>query len=441
MKENRRIRPRVRDAVLQSLRAGVVPRIGQQYFQVGRVEELKAMLRDLERIVDGGSAIRFIIGEYGSGKTFFLLLIRSIAFEKRMVTAHADLSPDRRLHAAGGQARSLYQELARNLSTRSKPDGGALPSIVERFVSTALKDARELGKTTEAVIQGRLEALSQSVGGYDFAEVIGAYWRGHDTGDEALKSSAIRWLRGEFATKTDARKALGVRTIVDDKNVYDQLKLLGQFVRLAGYSGFLVCLDEMVNLYKLPSGQSRRTNYEQILRIFNDTLQGTCEGIGFLFGGTPEFLLDPRKGLYSYAALQTRLAENTFAVDGLVDYSNPILRLARLTPEDILVLLGKLRDLHAGGDLEKHILPEEALEVFLQHCGRQLGEAAFRTPRTTVKGFCDLLAVLEQNPDADWKDMIGKIKFTPDRNPELEAPGAKAEDNDDDDDELSTLKL
>lgn len=322
---NLQIRPKERDAIIQSLRAGVVPRAGQRHVQVGRVKELEALLGDIERIADGGSGIRFVIGEYGSGKTFFLHLVRMVAMEKKLVTTHADLTPDRRLYGGSGYARGLYAELMRNIATRTRPEGGALASIVEKFVSSAVQTARGASIGTEQVILERLDALSEMVGGYDFAQVISAYWSSHDTGNEQLKSDAIRWLRGEFSTKTDARRALGVRTIVDDSNVYDQLKLMARFIRLAGYSGFMVCLDELVNLHKLSNTQARNTNYEQILRILNDSLQGTSVGLGVLMGGTPEFLMDTRKGLYSYQALQTRLAANSFAVGGLVDMTGPVL--------------------------------------------------------------------------------------------------------------------
>ena len=234
------IRPRERDAILQSLRAGVVPRTGQQHIQVGRVNEVKALLTDIDRINDAGSGSRFVIGEYGSGKTFFLYLIRSIALQQKLVTVHADLAPDRRLYATGGQARSLYAELMRNMATRAKPEGGATASVVERFVTQALSEAQATGDAPETVIRRKLAQLSELTGGYDFAEVIAKYWQGHDTGNEQLKTDAVRWLRGEYSTRTDARAALGVRTIVDDQNFYDQLKLQALFVRLAGFGGLLV---------------------------------------------------------------------------------------------------------------------------------------------------------------------------------------------------------
>jgi hypothetical protein len=252
------------------------------------------------------------------------------------------------------------------------------------------------------------------VNGYDFADVVAAYWQGYESGNEQLKSDAIRWLRGEFNTKTDARQALGVRVIVDDAAFYDQLKLLGRFCRLSGYAGLLVCLDELVNLYKLANTQSRNGNYEQILRILNDSLQGTTEGLGFVLGGTPEFLLDPRRGLYSYPALQSRLAENTFAKEGLVDFTGPVVRLACLSPEDFYVLLGKLRNVYAAGDVTKHLLPDEALTAFMEHCQKRLGEAYFRTPRTTITAFVNLLAVLEQNPDAGWRGLLGQVEVATD---------------------------
>ena len=413
------IRPRERDAILQALRAGVVPRVGQQHIQVGRAEEVKALLADIERIADGGSAFRLAIGEYGSGKTFFLHLVRSIAMERKLVTVHADLSPDRRLHATGGQARSLYAELMRNMSTRAKPDGGAMSSIVERFVTAALTEARSSGDSPDVVIRTRLAELSELTGGYDFAEVIAAYWRGHDTGIEQLQSDAVCWLRGEFSTRTDARAALGVRTIVDDATFYDQLKLLARFVVMAGYSGLLVCLDEMVNLYKLANTQARNSNYEQILRILNDSLQGSAGHLGFVFGGTPDFLLDTRRGLYSYAALQSRLAENTYATGGLVDYTGPVLRLANLSPEDFYLLLTRLRHVFASGNPAAYLIPDEGLTAFMTHCSTRIGDAYFRTPRTTIKEFVNLLAVLEQNPGTDWAPLVGAVALEPESNPDL----------------------
>lgn len=408
------IRPKDRDAVIQSLRAGVVPRSGQHLIQVGRAREIETLVADIERIADGGSGFRVVIGEYGAGKTFFLNLVRAMAMEKKLVVASADLNPDRRLHASGGQARSLYAELMCNMSTRTKPDGGALSGIVEKFIATAKTEAKAAGQSTETVIRQKLDHLTELVNGYDFADVIAAYCRGFEEGSEQLKADAVRWLRGEFSTKTDARQALGVRTIVDDAAVYDQLKLMARFVRLAGFSGLLVSLDELVNLYKLANTQARNANYEQILRILNDSLQGTAVGLGFVLGGTPEFLLDTRRGLYSYPALQSRLAQNTFASGGLVDFSGPVVRLASLTPEDFYVLLQKIRHVNASGDEAKYLLPDQGIYSFMEHCSKRIGDTYFRTPRTTITAFINLLAVLEQNAGATWQDLLGGIDVLPD---------------------------
>ena len=429
-----KIRAKDRDAVIQSLRAGVVPRVGQHLIQVGRAGELDSLLKDVDRLADGGSAFRVVVGEYGAGKTFFLNLVRGIAMERKLVTMHADLNPDRRLHASGGQARSLYSELAKNMATRTKPEGGALQGIVEKFISQAKTEAKTKGVESEAVIREYLAELTEMVNGYDFADVIAAYCRGFEEGNEQLKADAIRWLRGEFSTKTDARAALGVRTIVDDASVYDQLKLLSRFVRLAGFGGLMVCLDELVNLYKLANTQARNANYEQILRILNDSLQGSAEGLGFVLGGTPEFLMDTRRGLYSYPALQSRLAENSFAKSGLVDLSGPVIRLSSLTPEDFYVLLQKLRNVYAYGEPEKFLLPDEAIPAFMAHCNQRLGEAYFRTPRTTITAFINLLAVIEQNPTADWRTLLGAVELAKDESgqQDLEVEA---------DDELASFKL
>lgn len=417
-----RIRHRDRDSIIQSLKAGVSPRVGIQHIQVGRVNELAAINKDIDRIAQGGSAFRLVIGEYGSGKTFFLNVVRSIALEKQLVSVNADLSPDRRIHASAGQARSLYSELMRNLATRTRPQGNALTSIVERFVNNALKEAEEAGTSVSAAIQDRLATLSEHVGGYDFAKVIEAYWHGHEADDDDLKKNAVRWLRAEFTTKTDARKALGVRNYISDSSFYSNLKIMSLLVRQAGYQGLLVCLDEMVNLYKLSNTQARLSNYEQILWILNDCLQGTAENMGFLMGGTPEFLLDTRRGLYSYEALQSRLAENSFAQKaGVVDYSSPTLRLANLTPEELYVLLQNIRRVFASGNESQYLVPDEALETFLHHCSNTIGDAYFRTPRNTIKAFADMLSVLEQNKDMSWSDLIGSVEINADNPSDMPA--------------------
>lgn len=422
------IRLKDRDAILLSLRAGVVPKVGQHLIQVGRTREIETLLSDIARIADGGSGFRLVVGEYGAGKSFFLNLVSSIALEKKIVVASADLNPDRRLHGSAGQARSLYSELMRRLSTRTRPDGGALPGIIEKFIATSKAEARVTEKTVEEVIHNKLEHLTELVNGYDFAAVINIYCRGAEEGNEQLKADAVRWLRGEFSTKTEAKAALGVRGIVDDATVYDQLKLMARFVQEAGYAGMIVALDEMVNLYKLSNSQARNGNYEQILRILNDTLQGAAVGLGFILGGTPEFLMDTRRGLYSYPALQGRLAENTFAKDGLVDFTGPVVRLSSLTPEEFYLLLGKIRHVHAGGDQAKYLISDKGIEGFMIHCSKRIGDAYFRTPRTTIKSFADLLALLEQNPGRSWESIVGDVEIAA----AAELDGEVPTDNDED---------
>lgn len=433
------IKPRERDALFQALRAGVVPKLGLHHLQVGRVAEITELVGDMERLARGGTAMRFIVGDYGSGKTFFMNLIRLIALEKGMVCMFADLAPDRRLQSTGGQARALYAELARNISTRTRPDGGALPAIVERFVSLSRQDAEQQGVATDYIIRQKLAGFEEMTGGYDFAQVIRRYCEGHETGDDTLKAAALRWLRGEFPTKTDARKALNVRTIVEDSSFYDQLKLMSAFVTASGYKGLLVGLDEMVNLLRLASAQSRAGNYEQILRILNDVLQGSAENLGFLMGGTPEFLMNPRRGLYSYEALQTRLAENTFARNGLVDLSGPVIRLNSLTQEELMILLQNIRRVLLA---DAALLPDAALEAFMVYCSSKIGDAYFRTPRNTITAFVNMIAVLQQNPGTVWQDLLDGVELRTDSGDDLDlVDDLPAIDAAGPDDDLTSFKL
>ena len=435
-----RITERDRTAILSSLGAGVVPRVGLPHVQVGRKAEVAAMLQDLEKVEAGGAGVRFVVGRFGSGKTFFVHLVQTVALERKFVVAKADITTDRRLAASGGQARSLFSELMKNVATKGKPDGGALANLVERWVGTVAEEVTSTGGNPDAVsteIRKRLLPLEDLVSGYDFAHVLAQYYRGFATSNDALRSAASRWLRGEYTTKTEARTDLGVRSIIDDDSFYDYLKLFAKFVRIAGHAGLLVCLDELVVLsHRLNSRTSRNNNYEAILRIINDCLQGNVEGLGFIFAATEECLTDKRRGLFSYEALATRLADNRFAGNGLVDLSGPVLRLAPLTPEDCFVLLHNIRNVQALGDATRYLLPDEGIEVYLQSCRARLGAAYFQTPRETVKDFVGLLNVLTQNPQADYKSLIGQIKTTSVQTQD-EAVANPAREEDD----LATFKL
>lgn len=409
-----KIREKERSAILSSLGAGVVPSIGLQHIQVGRKSELEALISDLQRVENGGAAVRFIVGRFGSGKSFFMNLVKTVALERRLVVANADITTDRRLTGGNGVARSLFTELTRNLATRARPEGSALGNVVERWIGDLAFEVQGEGGTDQDVYERIVETLrplQDLVSGYDFATVITAYYRGHAEQNADLQSAAIRWLRGEYSTKTEARQALGVRTIIDDESIYDYLKLLAAFVRLAGYVGLLVCLDELVVLsHRLNNRTSRDRNYEAILRIVNDCLQGSVEGLMFLFAATDDCVTDSRRGLFSYEALATRLAENRFAKDGLVDLSGPIIRLANLTPEDCFVLLANIRRVFTRDENAESILPDKGIERYLASCHERMGSAYFQTPRETIKDFVGLLNVLEQNPGANWETLIGDIQ-------------------------------
>lgn len=437
------IKSRERDAILQSLKAGVVPRIGLQHIQVGRKDEVAAILGDLDRITQGSATVRFIIGRYGSGKSFFLNLARMLALEKKFVVVQADISPERRLYASGGQARSLYSELMKNMSAGAKRDGGALPGLVERWVSDVDFSVRQTGDDLHHAIYIHLKPLQDFVGGYDFATVISKYVEGFERGDDALMTSSLRWLRAEYGTKTEARQDLGVRSIIGDQDIYKYLKLMSAFVRLAGYNGLVVNLDEMgVLSHRLNNTPARNANYEMVLHIVNDCLQGSVMGLGVIFAGINEFMDDRRRGIASYEALRMRLADNTFAVGGLKDYSGPVIRLQNLTPEDLYVLLFSIRHVYAAGDASCYLVPDEALNEYIQHCARTLGSEFYQTPRDAVKGFVGLLSVLEQNPGTDWQTLLNGVNLQHSEDPEnlLTANDVPLEPNEETD-ELANFRL
>lgn len=410
------IKRRERDAVLQSLQAGLVPKQGLHLIQVGRKAEVSALLQDLERVCDDGASFRIVVGRFGSGKSFFLNLVRNLAFQKKLVVAQADFSMERRLYASGGEARGLYSELMRNMATKAQPDGGALPSVLSTWVSQVQHSVMSGGGTpadVERRIGEDLSDLQNHVGGFEFAEVVRAFYRGYVEKNDALQAAALRWLRGEYTTKTEARTDLGVRRIVDDDSFYDGLKLMAAFVRKARFGGLLVNLDEMVVLsHRLPSSRARQANYEALLTLLNDSFQGNSRGLGFIFAGTDECLEDKRRGLFSYEALRSRLSENTLArQQGLVDLSGPVVRLQPLTPEDLFVLLKNIAFVHASGDAAKVAVPEDGIVATLRQANERLGADYFRTPRDVVRSFIGLLNLLDQNPGKTWQDVLGADVF------------------------------
>lgn len=443
-----KIKEKERSAILRSLGAGVVPSVGLHHIQVGRKAEVEALIRDFRQVEEGGAAVRFVVGRFGSGKSFFLNLIRAVALERRLVVASADITTDRRLNGSNGVARSLYSELMRNVATRARPEGGALSSLVERWVADIAHEVQSAGGNdadVEARIVETVRPLQELVSGYDFATVLSAYFRGHAGHNPELQDAAIRWLRGEYTTRTEARKDLGVRTIIDDESFYNYLKLLAAFSRLAGYKGLVVCLDELVVLsHRLNNRTSRDRNYEAILRILNDCLQGSVEGLMFLFAATDDCLTDTRRGLFSYEALATRLADNRFATEGLVDLSGPVIRLENLSPEDCFVLLHNIRRVFLRGEDREGSLPDAAIERYLESCHERMGSAYFQTPRETIKDFVGLLNVLEQNPEADWKGLIGGLTTQAvgeDLGPGVDEPDTARTPENPGDDDLVSFRL
>lgn len=442
------IKRRERDSVLQSLQAGLVPKQGLHLIQVGRKAEVSALLQDLDRVCDDGASFRIVVGRFGSGKSFFLNLIRNLAFQKKLVVAQADFSMERRLYASGGEARGLYSELMRNMATKAQPDGGALPSVLSTWVSEVQHSVMSAGGTADDVdkrIGEDLRDLQNHVGGFEFAEVVRAFYRGYVEKNDALQAAALRWLRGEYTTKTEARSDLGVRRIVDDDSFYDGLKLMAAFTRKAGFGGLLVNLDEMVVLsHRLPSSRARQANYEALLTLLNDSFQGSSRGLGFIFAGTDECLEDKRRGLFSYEALRSRLSENDIArQQGLVDLSGPVVRLQPLTPEDLFVLLKNIAFVHASGDSAKVAVSDEGIVATLRQASERLGADYFRTPRDVVRSFIGLLNLLDQNPGKTWQEVLGADVFqkqaTPMSAEEEVANGALPPEDMDDD--LTAFKL
>ena len=420
--ENRKVPRRIAQTVLNSLKGGVVPRVGLPYITVGRKSEIEALLHDVDILEEGGASFRFIVGRYGSGKSFLIQTIRNYVMDRGFIVADADLSPERRLQGTRGQGLATYRELISNLSTKTKPEGGALTLVLDRWISGVQSQAlQETGlepgspALTQAVDQKIVavtSAVSELVHGFEFAKLLSLYYHAYVEGEEEKKQQVARWFRGEYATKREAKEELGVNILITDDNWYEYLKLFAVFFRLAGYAGMMIFIDELVNLYKIPNAITRQYNYEKLLTMYNDTLQGKARYLGVVMGATPQAIEDKRRGVYSYEALRSRLAEGKFSRPGARDLLAPVIRLEPLTPEEMLVLCEKLCAMHAGLYGYQRSLSTQELADFIKLEYGRIGADQNITPREVIRDFIELLDLLYQNPSLTLGELMESEVFT-----------------------------
>ncbi len=421
MPQKRRVPKRIAQTVLNSLKGGVVPRIGLPYITVGRKAEIEALLHDVDVIQEGGASFRFIVGRYGSGKSFLLQTIRNYVMDKNFVVVDGDLSPERRLQGSKGQGLATYRELIQNLSTKTRPEGGALTLILDRWINSVqtqvvskgiASDDPKFEAAVDQKIYGVISSLNELVHGFDFAKLLNMYYHAYMSGDDETKAKVVKWFRGEYSHKTEAKKDLGVDIIISDSDWYEYLKLFATFFRQAGYAGLMIMIDELVNIYKIPNAISRQYNYEKILTMYNDTLQGKAKYLGIIMCGTPQAVEDRRRGVYSYEALRSRLASGKFAQEGARDMYAPVIRLEPLTAEEMLVLTEKLADMHVNLYGYERTITDNDLAQFIKIEYARVGADTSITPREIIRDFIELLDIVWQNPDKKITDLLNSDQFS-----------------------------
>lgn len=416
-----KIPKRIASVIINSLKGGVVPRIGLPYITVGREHEINALLHDIEIISEGGASFRFIAGRYGSGKSFLLQTIRNYAMDRNFVVVDADLSPERRLQGTRGQGLATYKELIRNMSTRTRPEGGALTLILDRWINSVQSEAMDslgcgfddprLAPETERRIRGVVGELSEMVHGFDFAKLLTIYYKAYIDGDDESKAKVVKWFRGEYSLKSEAKAELGVNIIVTDDDWYDYIKLFAAFLKRAGYDGMLILIDELVNIYKIPNSITRQYNYEKILTMYNDALQGKAHHLGIIMSGTLQCIEDQRRGVYSYEALRSRLEQGRFGSDEHSDMLAPVIKLNPLSYEEMLVLTEKLADIHAELFGYERTLGQEELIAFIKIEYGRIGADKNITPREVIRDFIELLNISFQNPGLTVSQLLGSEGF------------------------------
>lgn len=425
------LKPKEATAIVNSLLGGVVPRIGVQHITVGRSEEVDAFIKALEDVKNGHSMVKFWIGDFGSGKSFMLHLLNTVALKQKFVVTTADFTPDNRLYSNDGKATVLYTAIMDNIAIQTKPEGGALSTLLEKWIEqiitktasdhsislSAIRDEEHL-KLIQDNIMKTINELTD-VGGFDFGVVVTRYYEGYIKNDDQLRKNALKWLKGEYRTKTEARQDLEVREIINDLNYYDMLKNFSRLFVSMGYSGFMINLDEAINLYKISTSVMREKNYEKILTIYNDCFQGKVTNLFINFAGTKEFLENERRGLFSYQALKSRLETNKFETAEVRDFSQPVIRLLPLDHNEVFVLLKKLKEVFDFNYKVTLDVSETDIQIFMEEMFNKPGATEFLTPREVIRDFLNILSLIRQNPNVDKKKMFGDIEIRDERPSEV----------------------
>jgi hypothetical protein len=424
------IKPKEATSIINSLIGGVVPKIGVQHITVGRSEEINAVVSALADVKNGHSMVKFWIGDFGSGKSFMLHLLNTVALKQKFVVANADFTPDNRLYANDGKGVALYTAIMDNISIQTKPEGGALDTLLEKWIEQVIqKTASENDISLTSIRHQEYLPLIQEnimktingitdVGGYDFGMVVMKYYEGYITEDDILMRNALKWLKGEYRTKTEAKRDLGVREFINDLNYYDMLKNFCKLFVSMGYSGFMINLDEAINLYKISTSVMRDKNYEKILTIYNDCFQGKVANLFFNFAGTKEFLENERRGLYSYQALKRRLETNKFETTEIRDYAQPVIRLLPLNHNEVYVLLKKLKFIFDYNYACTINITEEEILMFMEEMFNKPGASEFLTPGEIVRDFLNILNIIRQNPTIDKTILFQSIEVDSNRSKE-----------------------
>jgi hypothetical protein len=271
------------------------------------------------------------------------------------------------------------------------------------------------------------------VNGFEFASVLICYFDGYLESDEQKKSNALRWFRGEYGTKSEARREIGINYIITDETWYENLKIFALFLVRAGYKGLYVMVDELAYLYNLHNRTTRQNNYEKILAIYNDCLTGKAQYLGIIMGAVPQCVEDTDTGIFSYGALRSRLSPGKFATENDRDLSSPIINLRPLTVDEMFVLTEKLAEIHAElYDYDIDISNDE-ITAFLKAEYERVGAAEQITPREIIRDFIEILNIMYSNKNKRVSDILADNGF------EFAKP--ETDEYDDVDDDFASFRI
>lgn len=390
------------ESIINALKNGNVPPEGVGEICVGRERELEEFDKIFSKVKDGAAVTRFLNGEFGSGKSFFLKLLEERALADNFVVAKVTLSRD----VPFNKFEVVYRSIVASLRCKT---GTSLEHIIEKWTTQlrmmALRETTDPYQQERIVIDNINNDLKEvRKHATTFAAAIENYYKLSARGDQETAKYAMAWLSGEKNIPYTIKRQFGVKGDIDRENAFKYLEALSSFLMALKYSGLIILIDEAEHIMTLHTKKLRDTAYDYMRFIYDECSLGRFHNTLFIFAGTPEFFEDPKMGVPSYTALNERI-EDVLNTE-FKDLRKPIIRLDGFKKDNLMELSDRLISMHEEVYEWEAKPVRESLDGIIARHEANAELTGYISPRNFVKSFISVLDVVQQNPELRSEEEI-----------------------------------